>query len=241
MRQIVLDTETTGLSPKEGHRIIEIGCVELIDRRVTRNNFHCYLNPEREIDRGALNVHGLSNEFLNDKPLFKDVVDEFIEFVKGAELIIHNAAFDVGFINYELKRLRRSYGKIEQHCGVFDTLALARKMHPGQKNNLDALVRRYDVDHFERNLHGALLDSKILAYVYLAMTGGQETLFTDSAASNQTSHSQNNEQTDDWERPKTPIIVADEKELSEHEKYLDMIAEKNGQPAVWSASEDTVK
>ena len=172
MRQIVLDTETTGLEPAQGHRIIEIGCVEIIDRRLTGNHYHQYLQPDREIDEGAIEVHGISNEFLQDKPRFADVVDDFMDFVRGAELVIHNAPFDVGFLNHELKLLDGSNETIEKICTVLDTLALARKMHPGQKNNLDALCRRYEVNNAHRELHGALLDAEILADVYLLMTGG---------------------------------------------------------------------
>ena len=176
MKQIVLDTETTGLEPKQGHRIIEIGCVELINRRETKRNFHQYLNPEREIEDGAYNVHGLSNEFLSDKPRFADIAQDFIDFIKDSELIIHNAPFDVGFINSELKLMGKKWGQVEDYCKVFDTLLLAREKHPGQKNNLDALCKRYDVDNSNRELHGALLDAEILLDVYLGMTGGQTDL-----------------------------------------------------------------
>ena len=180
MRQIILDTETTGLEPKQGHRIIEIGCVELINRRETNRNFHQYINPERDIEDGAFNIHGLSSEFLSSKPRFCDVVQEFIDFIKDSELIIHNAPFDVGFINAEFKLLGKNWGKIEDYCTVFDTLLLAREKHPGQKNNLDALCKRYDVDDSQRDLHGALLDARILLDVYLKMTGGQTDLTFDS-------------------------------------------------------------
>lgn len=182
MRQIVLDTETTGLEPSEGHRIIEIGCIELDNRRVTGRRFHQYLQPDRPIDEGAVEVHGITDEFLADKPRFVDIVDDFIEFVRGAELVIHNAPFDVGFLNHEFGIVGQ-YGRIEEHCGVLDTLALARKLHPGQKNNLDALCKRYAVDNSRRELHGALLDAEILADVYLAMTGGQASLSLEGAVS----------------------------------------------------------
>ncbi len=171
MRQIILDTETTGLDPSQGHRIIEIGCLELINRRLTRKSFHHYLNPDREIDAGAIAVHGITNEFVRDKPRFADVVDAFLRFVEGAELVIHNAAFDVGFLNHELAKLGRP--PITTICGVLDTLTMARGKHPGQKNNLDALARRYGADNRDRTYHGALLDAEILADVYLGMTGGQ--------------------------------------------------------------------
>lgn len=182
MRQIVLDTETTGLEPSDGHRIIEIGCIELDNRRVTGRRFHQYLQPDRPIDEGAVEVHGITNEFLADKPRFADVVADFVEFVRGAELVIHNAPFDVGFLNHELGIVGQ-YGRIEEHCGVLDTLALARKLHPGQKNSLDALCKRYAVDNSRRELHGALLDAEILADVYLAMTGGQASLSLEGAVS----------------------------------------------------------
>jgi DNA polymerase-3 subunit epsilon len=183
MRQIVLDTETTGLEPAAGHRIIEIGCVELVNRRPTQNRFHRYINPEREVDRGALEVHGIENEFLATQPKFAEIAHELIEFVKGAELVIHNADFDVEFLNHELKRLPDLPRQIRDCCGVLDTLALARRLHPGQRNSLDALAKRYNVDNSKRELHGALLDAQILADIYLAMTGGQVSLSLDNEAS----------------------------------------------------------
>ena len=176
MRQIVLDTETTGLEPKQGHRIIEIGCVEVIDRRVTDNRYHQYINPEREIDEGAVEVHGITTAFLADKPRFADIADDFINFIRGAELVIHNAPFDVGFIDHELTLLNQPQNHVSNICTVLDSLVLARKMHPGQKNSLDALCKRYDIDNSQRDLHGALLDAEILADTYLAMTGGQTML-----------------------------------------------------------------
>lgn len=180
MRQVVLDTETTGLEPSDGHRIIEIGCVELLDRRLTGNTYHQYLQPDREIDAGAVEVHGITNEVLADKPRFADVAAEFLDFIRGAELVIHNAPFDVGFIDHEFALLKNSPGTVAQHCMVLDTLVMARHMHPGQRNSLDALCRRYDIDNSQRDLHGALLDAEILADVYLAMTGGQVSLSLDS-------------------------------------------------------------
>ena len=182
MRQIVLDTETTGLEPAAGHRVIEIGCVELVNRRPTQNRFHRYINPEREVDRGALEVHGIENDFLATQPKFAEVAREFVEFVKGAELVIHNADFDVEFLNHELKRLPDMPQEIRDCCGVLDTLALARRLHPGQRNSLDALAKRYNVDNSKRELHGALLDAQILADIYLAMTGGQVSLSLESEA-----------------------------------------------------------
>jgi DNA polymerase-3 subunit epsilon len=175
MRRIVLDTETTGLEPALGHRVIEIGAVEIVNRRITGRTYHTYLNPDREIDAGAIEVHGITNDFLTDKPRFRDVSADLLEFVAGAELIIHNAPFDVGFLNAELGRL--DAGTITAQCAsVLDTLKLAREMHPGQKNNLDALCRRYEIDNSDRSYHGALLDAQLLAEVYLAMTRGQDSL-----------------------------------------------------------------
>lgn len=176
MREVVLDTETTGIDPKDGHRIIEIGCVELLDRRLTGRHFHVYINPEREVEEGAFAVHGISDEFLADKPLFADIANDFMQFVKGARLVIHNAAFDIGFLDMELDRLGGLLGKMGDHCGVVDTLMMAREKHPGQRNSLDALCKRYMVDNSQRDLHGALLDAEILADVYLTMTGGQTAL-----------------------------------------------------------------
>jgi DNA polymerase-3 subunit epsilon len=174
MRRIILDTETTGLEPAEGHRIIELACLELNDRRPSGRHFHRYVNPEREIDFAASQVHGLTAEDLADKPRFGDIADEFLEFVEGAELLIHNAPFDVAFLNAELERIGRP--RLDSVCSVSDTLALAREMHPGKKNSLDALCERYEIDHSKRTLHGALLDAQLLADVWLAMTRGQETL-----------------------------------------------------------------
>lgn len=179
MRQIALDTETTGIGHESGHRVIEIGCIELVNRKLTGRTFHTYLNPERAVDDGAFKVHGISDQFLKDKPLFKSVSTEFLEFIDKAELIIHNAVFDLGFLNAELSRLPHSK-KMEEYSSVIDTLVLARKKHPGQRNSLDALCKRYDVDNTNRQLHGALLDAQILAQVYLAMTGGQTELFGDA-------------------------------------------------------------
>ena len=177
MRQIVLDTETTGLQIADGHKIIEIGCIELVDRKFTGNRYHQYLNPQREIDEGALAVHGLSKQFLEEKPLFSEIVEEFMSFVNGAELIIHNAPFDVGFINHELNMVQKKWRTLTDYCRVIDTLVLARQLHIGQRNSLDALCKRYKIDNSQRDLHGALLDAHLLAQVYLAMTGGQGNLF----------------------------------------------------------------
>lgn len=221
-RQIVLDTETTGLDPAKGDRIIEMGCVELVNRRLTGNNLHYYFNPDRIVEEGALKVHGISNEFLHDKPRFYEVVDKLMVFLKGAELIIHNAEFDVGFINSELSLLRRSpYGTIQEHCEILDTLALARQLHPGQRNSLDALCKRYQIDNSRRKLHGALLDAEILASVYLVMTGGQKKLFTEevnlSMAQNEALQMQfqKNRKTYDLR-----LVKASSTEIAIHEAYF---------------------
>jgi DNA polymerase-3 subunit epsilon len=230
MRQIVLDTETTGLEPSQGHRIIEIGCVELRNRQVTGHDYHQYLQPDREIDDGAVEVHGITNEFLEDKPRFPDVVKDFIEYVRGAELIIHNAPFDVGFINHELARLGPEWGSIEDHCRILDTLAMARDQHPGQRNSLDALCRRYDVDNSARELHGALLDARILADVYLAMTGGQASLVLGAEKSSGEERSEEVIQRLPAERPPLRVIMANETELSAHIGCLDAVDKaSNGQ------------
>ncbi len=224
-RQIILDTETTGLSPETGHRIIEIGCLELIDRRLTGEQFHVYLNPDRAIDPGAIRVHGIKNEFLADKPRFPDILEDFITFVKDAELIIHNAPFDMGFLNAELKRAQYPH-TLETHCKVFDTLVLAKEKHPGQRNNLDALCKRYDVVNSHRKLHGALLDSELLAFVYLAMTGGQTSLFD---ASDTTLKRQNKETIAPF-KPLTstsPVYYANEAECAAHEAFMKKLAEKS--------------
>lgn len=182
MRQIVLDTETTGLSVKHGHRIIEIACIELVNRRTTGREFHRFLNPDRDIDEGAERVHGISREDLETAPRFPEIVDELLEFLKDAELVIHNADFDVGFIEHELKLMKHAKPKVTDHATVLDTLKIARKMHPGQRNSLDALCKRYDVDASKRDVHGALIDAELLARVYLAMTGGQSKLSLDEDA-----------------------------------------------------------
>jgi len=232
MRQIVLDTETTGLEPKQGHRIIEIGCVEIVNRRKTDRHFHQYLNPDREIDDGAFNVHGIGNDFLADKPRFADIAQEFIDFIRDSELIIHNAPFDVGFIDAELKKLGRKWGKTEDYCSVVDTLMMARKKHPGQKNNLDALCKRYEIDNSSRDLHGALLDAQILLEVYLFMTGGQETLSFDSLQEQQAAE-QTKARVVDVNRKPLRVIEATAEELAEHEKYLERIKEESGGKCVW--------
>ncbi len=217
-RRIVLDTETTGMPAIEGHRIIEIGCVEMLERDLTGVTYHQYINPEREVDEGAYNVHGISNEDLADKPVMADCIEEFLDFVRGAELIIHNATFDVGFLDYELELLGRSE-RIADICTVTDTLAIARKKHPGARVNLDALTKRYGITHFNRDLHGALLDAEILAQVYLAMTGGQSGL-TFGASKNKPQQ----KIADDIKMPIQKITIAEipvtDEELAQHQAFF---------------------
>ncbi len=241
MRQIVLDTETTGLEPSEGHRIIEIGCVELQNRRLTGNHYHQYLNPEREIDAGAIEIHGITNEQLADKPKFSDVAKDFLEFVKGAELIIHNAPFDVGFINNELVLMngKKTAPRIEEHCSVIDTLKLAREKHPGQKNDLDSLCKRYSVDNSSRTLHGALLDAEILADVYLAMTGGQTGLFEELRGSSKGGVVQTTVRRLDPNRPKLPVIAPTADELAAHRAWIEELDKKSGGKCLWKLLEDS--
>ncbi|MDB4410015.1 DNA polymerase III subunit epsilon [Gammaproteobacteria bacterium] len=232
MRQIVLDTETTGLEPSEGHRIIEIGGVEVIDRRITGNTYHQYIQPDREIDTGAIEVHGITNESLLDKPRFADIADEFLEFVKGAELVIHNAPFDVGFIDHEFGLLPATPGTVAMHCKVLDTLALARRMHPGQRNSLDALCKRYEIDNSQRELHGALLDAEILADVYLMMTGGQVSLSLDSRVDSQ-GKQRGGIQRVAADRQPLRIIRASESECQAHEQRMAAIEKTCGGDSVW--------
>lgn len=235
MRQIILDTETTGLEPTRGHRIIEIGCVEMINRRLTGNHFHVYINPQREIDDGAIEVHGITNEYLADKPLFKDIAKDFIDYVNGSELVIHNAPFDIGFLNHELKLLNSSFGMMSDYCTVLDTLVLARQMHPGQKNSLDALCKRYFIDNSQRDLHGALLDSEILAEVYLSMTGGQTDLTliqkNDYLTANRDKAGIRRLPTN---RQPFKILLANQNELDEHAAYLKKMKETCGDKLVWN-------
>lgn len=237
MRQIVLDTETTGLEPAAGHRIIEIGCVELVNRKPTQKRFHRYINPEREVDRGALEVHGIENHFLATQPKFAEVAAELIEFVNGAELVIHNADFDIEFLNHELKRLPGMPQEIRSCCGVLDTLALARKMHPGQRNSLDALAKRYNVDNSKRELHGALLDAQILADIYLAMTGGQVSLSLDSEPG-VTAAADLVELRLDRRGLVLPVLSATPEELRAHEAMLAVMAKKG--PPIWRELEREV-
>jgi len=238
VRQVVLDTETTGLEPERGHRIIEIGAVELIDRRLTGRRFHRYVNPEREIDAAALEVHGITLDFLADKPRFGEVAEEFLAFVDGAELIIHNAPFDISFINFELSQFELGERRIDSICPVTDTLALARHKHPGQKNSLDALCRRYGVDNSGRDLHGALLDAEILADVFLAMTGGQTALF---ATESETLRRDDGGVADvvalPVDRPRLRIIRPSDAEVAAHERRLDELDTVAVGGSVWRRSE----
>ncbi len=233
MRQIVLDTETTGLEPELGHRIIEIGCVEIIGRRLTGNHFHVYIDPERDVDEGAVEVHGLTREFLSDKPRFADVADAFLAFVRGAELVIHNAPFDVGFLDHELTLLPECPGRMQDFCGITDSLQLARRRHPGQKNNLDALCRRYDIDNSQRELHGALLDAEILAEVYLAMTGGQTALSLGGDEHGEGSADVREIRRLPADRPPLPVLRASESECIEHDRLLTLMEDETGTRPLW--------
>ena len=233
-RQIVLDTETTGLEPSQGHRIIEIGCVELVDRKLTGKHYHQYIQPEREIDQGALEVHGISNEFLADKPVFSHIVDEFLGFVDGAELIIHNAPFDIGFLDHELTLAANKVKKISKICSVIDSLVLARSKHPGQKNNLDALCKRYAIDNAKRELHGALLDAEILADVYLMMTGGQTSLGLDAKVQVEGAQSDKNTPlTLNKDRSRLAVLAASQAELDAHQALLSVIDKKSDGQCLW--------
>ena len=240
IRSVVLDTETTGMPVTDGHRIIEIGCVELMGRRLTGRHFHVYLQPDREVDEGAVAVHGITNEFLADKPRFREVADDFYAFIEGAQLIIHNAAFDIGFINNEFALLGQSErADVTDYCSVLDTLLMARERHPGQRNSLDALCKRYGVDNSGRDLHGALLDAEILADVYLAMTGGQTSL---SLAGNSVDGQGGGQSVSEIrrlpaDRPRTRIIRATAEEQAAHEARLAAIAKSAGEPALWTRME----
>lgn len=225
MRQIILDTETTGLEISAGHRIIEIGCVELINRKLTQQRFHFYLNPQRLIDPEAIAIHGISNEFLQDKPLFSDIAASFIKFIEGAELIIHNAAFDVGFLDNELNLTQQGWQPIFNYCRITDTLAIARQLHVGQRNSLDALCKRYNIDNSKREWHGALLDAHLLAHVYLAMTGGQGSLFDDTQAAS-SSTTENILVQPLKTQHQLPLLQPSLEELAAHEAKLQKMAEK---------------
>ncbi len=235
-RQIILDTETTGLEPAAGHRIIEIGCVELIDRRPTGNNFHRYLQPDREIDAGARDVHGLTNEFLADKPRFRDIAQALLDYLAGAELVIHNADFDIGFLNHELEMLRTGLSPVTDHCTVLDTLTLARRLHPGQRNSLDALCKRYGIDNSRRDHHGALLDAEILADVYLAMTGGQTSLSLDGPQEMAEMQSAGEVRPLSVSRPRLQVVRPSAEEMENHESFLDRLTKTSGGRCCWRAS-----
>ncbi|MGI9234010.1 MAG: DNA polymerase III subunit epsilon [Woeseiaceae bacterium] len=238
MRQIVLDTETTGLSTAHGHRIIEIGCLELVNRRLTGREFHRFLNPDRDIDEGAEAVHGISRADLETEPRFPEIVDDLLEFLTDAELIIHNAPFDIGFLEHELRLMKHAQPKMEHHATVLDTLTLAREIHPGQRNSLDALCKRYEVDASKRDVHGALIDSELLANVYLAMTGGQTALLLDEEAGVSAAHSHDatdaaNPGGEAMSAPVEGLVVlcADDEELASHDAMLDKIRKSGA--CVW--------
>lgn len=239
-RQIVLDTETTGLEHRQGHRIIEIGCVELINRKLTGNNYHVYLNPEREIDQGAIEVHGITNEFLQDKSLFADVHQELFDYLKGAELVIHNAAFDVGFLDAEYERITQPTPPIAEACGVHDTLLQARKMFPGQRNDLDSLCRRYEINNSHRELHGALLDAEILADVYLAMTGGQTTLSLDAKTGSAEQNDQSKRRID-YSKLSLPLVKPTNEDSADHVEWLVRLDEAVDGQSVWSRLNAKIK
>ncbi len=235
-RQIVLDTETTGLEVKEGHRIIEIGAIEICNRRLTGESLHYYLQPDRPVDRDAQAIHGISDEFLADKPRFTERASEFMAFIRDAELVIHNAPFDVGFLNHELTRSGYKT-PLEQHCTITDTLVLAKRLHPGQRNSLDALCRRYNVDNSRRDLHGALLDAEILARVYLAMTGGQLALGLDQAPIMPQGRHDSSITVNDKPRAQLRIISAQPSEQAQHQHFLDMLDAKAGTVCLWRQME----
>ena len=235
MRQIVLDTETTGLSTAQGHRIIEIGCLEVINRRITGREYHRFIDPERDVDEGAERVHGISRADLEGQPRFADIAEEFLEFVRDSELVIHNADFDVGFLEHELRLLKHAKPAITEHAMVLDTLALARKLHPGQRNSLDALCKRYEVDASKRDVHGALIDAELLARVYLAMTGGQAALSLDDDAADLAAvfdEGANQVRDDDL---KLVVIKATEEEAAAHKALLEKIHESG--TCVWLNTE----
>lgn len=233
-RIVVLDTETTGLNPQEGHRIIEIGCVELVKRRLTGKRFHVYVNPDRIIDDGAIAVHGITNQFLDKKPYFGQIVEDFIAFIRGAELVIHNAPFDVGFINHEFSQLQNKAGAVADFCEVFDTLAYARKKHPGQRNSLDALCKRYGIDNSHRDLHGALLDAEILADVFLLMTGGQSSLLDEGLSDTSESIANKNIKRVSADRPALTVIRCNDEELMAHQQRIEAIEKASG-ACIWNS------
>lgn len=234
MRQLVLDTETTGLDPSEGHRIIEIGCVEIVDRRITERRYHQYMFPDREIEEGALAVHGITVDFLKGCPRFDAIVEEFLDFVRGAAVIVHNAAFDVAFINHELTRLGPERGVLQDYCTISDSLDLARELHPAQKNSLDALCGRYRIDNSKRELHGALVDAGLLAEVYLAMTGGQASLVLPMDIGLSDAHTTATASARlRRERFELAIIQPSEEELLAHKRLLEAIDRASGGKCLW--------
>lgn len=236
MRQVVLDTETTGLDPAQGHRVIEIGCVEIDNRKLTGRHYHCYLNPDREIDAAAIEVHGLTSQFLSDKPRFRQIESEFLEFIDGAELVIHNAPFDVGFLDAELRGTKSQAQSIASYCGILDSLLLAREKHPGQRNSLDALCKRYGVDNTQRQLHGALLDAEILADVYLVMTSGQSSLLlAEEETPSATRRRKANRR--ELQKGSLKVIPATAGELEAHQQRLDEIAKSSEQGCLWQQLE----
>ncbi|MEX0962990.1 MAG: DNA polymerase III subunit epsilon [Pseudohongiellaceae bacterium] len=232
MRQVVLDTETTGLDPSQGHRVIEIGCVEIDNRKLTGRHFHCYLNPDRDIDAAAIEVHGLTPHFLADKPRFHQVETEFLEFIQGAELVIHNAPFDLGFLDNELRGTKSKAQDIASFCGVLDSLVLAREKHPGQRNSLDALCKRYGVDNTQRQLHGALLDAEILADVYLVMTSGQSSLLLVEEETESSSRRRKASMSS-TRREKIAVVEAGSEELEAHRQRLQAIAQSSEDGCLW--------
>ncbi len=232
-RQIILDTETTGLDFKTGHRIIEIGCIEIVNRKFTGNEYHTYINPDRDSDEGALRVHGLTTDFLSDKPRFSDIYEDFISFIKGSELLIHNAEFDVGFLDNEIKLVSKDFKPLEKEViKITDTLQIAREKHPGQRNSLDALVNRYEINGYDRELHGALLDSKILGDVYLSMTGGQSTLDFTTNDSREKNLEEVKEKTSSSKKLK--VIKVSDKEKARHLEYLAKMKEETDTEPIWN-------
>ncbi|ROO29242.1 DNA polymerase III subunit epsilon [Salinisphaera orenii MK-B5] len=239
MRQIVLDTETTGLEPAQGHRIIEIGCVELADRRLTGNDLHLYIHPDRDIDQGAIDVHGITLEFLDDKPRFHEIAETLTDYLAGAELIIHNAPFDLAFLNHELRLVDAGHTALEERQSVIDTLVEARQAYPGQRNSLDALCKRFEIDNSNRELHGALLDAQLLADVYLSMTGGQIDIAlaaeSEAGAAAVATAGLAEHLAGAGRRPR--VTRASEVEQAAHRRYLEMLSEASGQPCLWQAME----
>ena len=238
-RQIILDTETTGLDPEQGHRIIEVGCVELVDRRRTHNDYRQFINPERDIDAAALEVHGITLESLQDKPKFFEIAQELISYLTGAELIIHNAPFDVGFLNHEFKRIGEELGNIERYCTVVDTLEMARQNHPGQRNDLNALCRRYEVDNSQRSVHGALLDAEILAEVYLLMTGGQTAFLLDGVDESGVMQEPGESISATVDVENLVVQRASDEELALHHAWLEKLEKDSEESCLWFRLDNT--